>query len=154
MKRYRTVRALHEAYRVGETTPLAYTESLLAEAESDHYEWGTFTAILRERALAEAAASSERWAQGTPLGLFDGVPLVWKDLFDIAGTRTTASSLAYLDAPVAERDAAAVAFYSAQGGVNLAKVGLSEFAYSALGINPGLEHYYKMNAGRRSILVF
>lgn len=138
MKRYRTVRALHEAYRVGETTPLAYTESLLAEAESDHYERGTFTAILRDRALAEANASSERWAQGTPLGLFDGVPLVWKDLFDIAGTRTTASSLAYLDSPLAKEDAAAVAFYSAQGGINLAKVGLSEFAYSALGINPGL----------------
>lgn len=76
MKRYGTVRELHDAYHSGQITPLAYTESLLAEAESDYYERGTFTAILRERALAEAAASSEHWAQGTPLGLFDGVPLV------------------------------------------------------------------------------
>ena len=138
MRHYSTVRELHDAYRKGEITPLVYTTWLIERAESDEFERGTFTAILKERALSEASASTARYNAGNPIGLFDGVPIVWKDLFDIKGEITTGSSLAYLDAEPSKFDAPAVAFYSEQGGINLAKVGLSELAYSGLGINPGM----------------
>ena len=138
MRHYSTVRELHDAYRKGEITPLVYTTWLIERAESDEFERGTFTAILKERALSEASASTARYNAGNPIGLFDGVPIVWKDLFDIKGEITTGSSLAYLDAEPSKFDAPAVAFYSEQGGINLAKVGLSELAYSGRGINPGV----------------
>ncbi len=136
MNFYPDIRSLHNAYKSGKVTPLKYVSYLLETIESSDIDRGTFTTILKDRALYEAKKSSERWSAGRSLGLFDGIPTVWKDLFDIEGTITTGSSLAYIDAPLAKKDAPCVDFYSKNGGVNLAKVGLSEFAYSALGINP------------------
>lgn len=138
MNVYPSVRALHHAYKKGEITPLAYTQFLLDRIEKEDIARGTFTVILKERALKEAKHSTERWENGQPLGLFDGIPTVWKDLFDIKGEITTGGSSAYLDAKPASQDAKSVEFYSKNGGINLGKVGLSEFAYSALGINPEL----------------
>ena len=134
MKFYSSIRALHQAYQSGEVTPLLYTTWLLEKAK--RMERGVFITLLEDRALREAKESTARWNAGNPLGLFDGVPTVWKDLFDIEDTVTTGASLAYANAPVKTKDAPVVAFYSEQGGVNLGKVGLSEFAYSGLGINP------------------
>ncbi|MCS6067973.1 hypothetical protein LNO81_19025 [Klebsiella variicola subsp. variicola] len=48
-------------------------------------------------------------ARGAPLSPLDGIPVCWKDLFDIAGTRTTAGSATRLDAPLATHDAGMVA---------------------------------------------
>lgn len=134
MQFYSSIRALNNAYQSGETTPLRYVTGLLERAKQ--MEKGVFITLLETRALQEATASTARWNAGNPLGLFDGVPTVWKDLFDIEDTVTTGASLAYANAPVKTKDAPAVAFYSAQGGINLGKVGLSELAYSGLGINP------------------
>lgn len=136
MHLYPSVRALHRAYQEGIVTPTTYTEFLLEKVEDKNIPLGLFTIILKDRALREAAESTERWKEGKQLGLFDGIPIVWKDLFDIKDVVTTGGSLAYIDADVALQDAASVEFYSNQGGINLGKVGLSEFAYSALGINP------------------
>lgn len=138
MKFYSTIRSLHEAYEKQEVTPFDYISWLLQCAEESNSEKGLFTTLLKERALSEAKASTERWLKNRPLGLFDGVPIVWKDLFDIKDVVTTGSSLAYATAAASKDDAAVVAYYSEQGGINLGKVGLSEFAYSALGINPYL----------------
>lgn len=92
--------------------------------------------MTEERARAEAQASRKRHRQGRPLGPLDGVPISWKDLFDVAGTRTTAGSDVFRYAPPAKEDAAVVASATAAGMVCLGKVNLSEFAFSGLGINP------------------
>ena len=42
-------------------------------------------ALTEERARREAAASAARLRAGAPRGPLDGVPVAWKDLFDIAG---------------------------------------------------------------------
>ena len=44
------------------------------------------------RALAEAEAARGRAKTGHRLGLLDGVPISWKDLFDTAGVATEAGS--------------------------------------------------------------
>lgn len=64
-----------------------------------------------------------------------GLAFVVKDVFDVAGTRTTSGSQLYDRAPYAVRDAEAVRRLSAAGGICLGKTTMSELAYSGLGFN-------------------
>ena len=95
-----------------------------------------FLNVTQDRALAEARSADERLAAGRPLSPLDGVPLAWKDLIDMAGERTTVASGLFKETPLAEEDAPAVRRAAQAGMVNLGKVNLAEFAYSALGQNP------------------
>ncbi len=97
-----------------------------------------YTTVTADRARAEAQASALRLKRGNSRGLLDGVPISWKDLFDLAGTVTTCGSALYRNNPPADVDAAAVAHAADAGMVSLGKVGLAEFAFSGLGLNP---HY-------------
>ena len=133
-KEFLSLRALHTAYHAGHTDPVTMAEQCLARARSA--EPGLFTCLLEARALAEAHASRARWQAGQPLGPLDGVSVVWKDLFDVAGTPTTAASGLRRHAPPATQDAHAVAALAAAGAVSIGKTGLTEFAYSGLGLNP------------------
>lgn len=114
-------------------TPLALTQACLRAAQTSE---GVFITLTEQRALAEAAASTARWESGAPLSALDGIPVAWKDLFDLAGTVTTAGSATRRQAPVAEKDAPVVARLTQAGMVNIGKTNLSEFAFSGLGLNP------------------
>jgi aspartyl-tRNA(Asn)/glutamyl-tRNA(Gln) amidotransferase subunit A len=93
-----------------------------------------FITLLTERAELEAAASSARYREGAPLGPLDGVPIGWKDLFDIAGTMSSSGSVVRSD--MAVEDAVALQALTAQGCVAVGKTNMSEFAFSTLGLNP------------------
>lgn len=131
-----SIRALHEAYREGRLRPPAVAAQAVERARKS--EPGLFTCVLAERALAEAEVSAGRWQRGEPLGPLDGVPVAWKDLFDIQGVPTTAGSALRRHAITPNEDCTAVHTLTQCGAVNIGKVGLSEFAYSGLGLNP---HY-------------
>lgn len=93
-------------------------------------ESAAFITLTEERALREAAASAER---STPLG---GMLVAWKDLFDVAGTRSTNGSLTRGDAPAAQADAPIVRNLAVAGAVCVGKTNQSELAFSGLGLNP------------------
>lgn len=97
-----------------------------------------FIKLTSQRAFAEAEASDKRRMNGSPLSSWDGIPIVWKDLFDTEGDATTAGSKVYMNAKPATNDAAVVAACRKQGLICIGKTNLSEFAYSGLGLNP---HY-------------
>lgn len=97
-----------------------------------------FLCVTGARAKREAEASRVRYREGRALGPLDGVPVAWKDLFDVAGSQTTAGSALFRDSAPAKRDAPVVANLAAAGMISLGKVNLTEFAYSGLGLNP---HY-------------
>jgi len=97
-----------------------------------------FIMLSKERALAEAKASSSRIREGRSLGLLDGIPIAWKDLFDMTGMTTTAGSKVLAREPAATQDAASVEALRAAGMVAVGRVNMSEFAFSGLGLNP---HY-------------
>ena len=64
-------------------------------------------------------------------------PLVaWKDLFDVAGTRSTNGSATRRHAPPATEDAPVVRNLANAGAVCVGKTNQSEFAFSGLGLNP------------------
>lgn len=91
--------------------------------------------VTAQRALAEAEASDLRCRTGTPRSDLDGVPVTWKDVFDVEGTVTTAGSATRSATPRAPRDSRLVRRASELGLVTVGKTNLSEFAFSGLGIN-------------------
>ncbi|XOB98734.1 amidase [Deinococcota bacterium DY0809b] len=113
--------------------PVRETERVLERLEP-----GPVVAVRTgERALAAARKSAERYAAGRPLGPLDGVPVLVKDLLDVAGAVTAAGSavLARLREP-ATADAAAVQKLERAGAVVVGKSQLNELAFSGLGLNP------------------
>ncbi|WP_371321839.1 amidase [Pseudomonas alliivorans] len=125
--------ALAEDFAKGRNNPVQALEQALHRAgQVDH----AFISMSEERARREAEASAARWKQGQPLGPFDGVPLAWKDLFDVAGSVTTAGSATRRQVSAACLDAPSVGLLARSGMVSVGKTNLSEFAYSGLGLNP------------------
>lgn len=87
-------------------------------------------------ALATAAALDQLHDAGAPLTALAGAPVSVKDLYDVAGYPTTAGSHSLRDAAPAALDAPAVARVRAAGAVLVGHTQMSEFAFSAVGINP------------------
>ena len=119
----------------GSLDPVEVAEFFLGRIERDRKN-PSFILVTRERALEEAGASRKRHREGCAAGPLDGVPIAWKDLVDMAGERTTAGSMLFAGSPPKQEDAPIVTNLSAAGLVALGKTNLSEFAFSALGLNP------------------
>ena len=132
-----TVQQLADDLREGRRDPV----DLLAEVFdriAAHDDPALFIRILRPRAEAEARAARERLRSGNPASLTDGVPMAWKDLFDLRGSVTTAGSAVLQGTAPATADAALVNAALRAGMVSVGTVNMTEFAYSAIGLNP---HY-------------
>lgn len=123
--------------QTGALDPVALAKETL-EKIGTHGDQSIFTTMTEGRALEEAKAASERIRSGRSLGLLDGIPIAWKDLFDLRGLPTTAGSIVLQNAPPADRDAGVVDRLARVGMVTVGRVNMSEFAFSGLGINP---HY-------------
>ncbi|MBB6488956.1 amidase [Rhizobium lusitanum] len=121
----------------GNLDPVELVEESL-DAIRAHRDQAIFTRLLDDRAKDEAAASSKRLREGRSRGLLEGIPVAWKDLFDIAGLPTTAGSVVLADATPAQADADVVKALKAAGMIAIGRVNMSEFAFSGLGLNP---HY-------------
>ena len=98
----------------------------------------TCLTVYADAARAAADAADARAKAGISLGPLDGAIVSVKDLFDVAGEPTRAGSRILADAPAAKEDAPVVRRLRAAGSVIVAKTGMSEFAFSGVGMNP---HY-------------
>lgn len=132
-----TVRQLSDDLRAGRRDPVDLLAEVFDRIDA-HADPALFVRILRPRAEAEARASRERLRAGLLASLVDGVPLAWKDLFDLQGSVTTAGSAVLRDAAPATADAALVHAAMRAGMVSVGCVNMTEFAYSGIGLNP---HY-------------
>lgn len=133
-RKNQTAASIVDLFRKGETDPVQVLESSLRCAASLE---SVFITLTEKRARAEAGASAKRWRAGQPLSPLDGVPIAWKDLFDIEGTITTAGSAIFQrKRPRATADAEVVLRAARAGMVCIGKTNLPELAYSGLGLNP------------------
>lgn len=131
-----SIAGLSALIQSGRVDPVTVAEQVLDDVEK-HSDPAIFTALTRERALAEARASSARIRAGRSLGLLDGIPVAWKDLFDMRGMVTAAGSQLLLETQApADRDADLVTRLSQAGMIATGRVNMSEFAFSGLGLNP------------------
>ncbi|WP_179179482.1 amidase [Pseudomonas sivasensis] len=125
--------SMAEDFASGRSDPVQALEQALDQASRSA---SVFISLTAERARREAEASAARWRAGQPLSGFDGVPVAWKDLFDVAGSVTTAGAAYRRNAPAALLDAPSVGLLCRAGMVSIGKTNLSELAYSGLGLNP------------------
>jgi aspartyl-tRNA(Asn)/glutamyl-tRNA(Gln) amidotransferase subunit A len=94
----------------------------------------TFIRVTPDTALEDARRAEQEIARGDYRGPLHGVPLAAKDLYDAAGTPTTAGSAILRDWSPGE-DSAAVAAWRAAGAVLLGKNTLHEFAFGGTSVN-------------------
>ncbi len=128
-----TLAALQDDFCRGASDPVEALEHALEMAERAGK---VFISLTPDRARKEARAADKRLKAGNRLGPLDGVPIAWKDLFDLKGERTTAGAELLRQAAPARSDAPVVAALAKAGAASLGKTNLSEFAFSGLGINP------------------
>lgn len=116
------------AVRARELSPVELTESVLARITAVEGRLGAFVTVAADAALA-AAVRAEREISGSgPRGPLHGIPMALKDLIDVEGTPTTASSHVRAG-HVAERDSLVAERLGAAGAVLLGKTHTHEFAY-------------------------
>ena len=132
-----TASTLAQDLRSGRRDPVDLVDEVFDRIAA-HDDPALFIRQTRDRARAEARAARERLHAGFPASLLDGVPLAWKDLFDLKGTVTTAGSTVLRNAAPAPQDAALVQAGMRAGLVTIGTVNMTEFAYSGIGLNP---HY-------------
>ncbi|RYP73682.1 hypothetical protein DL770_007733 [Monosporascus sp. CRB-9-2] len=74
----------HELYKSGRLTPLQVAKALLPLTTQGKYK-SAWAAMNEPLVLAAAKSSTERYANGEPLGILDGVPIGAKDDIDAEG---------------------------------------------------------------------
>lgn len=121
----------------GHLDPRALVEETL-DAVGGGDDQAIFVELTAARAMSEAEAAAKRIGEGRSCGVLDGIPVAWKDLFDLEGMATTAGSTVLANDKPASRDADVVTALKQAGMICIGRTNMSEFAFSGLGINP---HY-------------
>ena len=126
---------LGRAIGAGKINAMELTECFLDAISAHVHADLIYTRTTPRRARSMAMASADRAKLGTRIGLLDGVPLSWKDLYDTSGAPTEAGS-ALLKGRTPARDAEVLTTATAQGLVCIGKTHMTELAFSGLGLNP------------------
>ncbi|RAI42989.1 amidase [Rhodoplanes roseus] len=116
-----------EAIRTGTLSPVDYVSAFLDRIDRYDHRLNAFVSVDRDGALRDARAAEREIAAGGWRGPLHGVPIAIKDIFDVAGQRTSAHSKIRVD-HVAERDAFVIARLRRAGAVLIGKTALHEFA--------------------------
>jgi aspartyl-tRNA(Asn)/glutamyl-tRNA(Gln) amidotransferase subunit A len=113
-------------------------EQILTRLTARKADERVFVKLYSEKARSEADAADKRMAQAARLGPLDGRIISIKDLFDVAGEPTLAGSIIRQTAAPATIDAVVVERLRAAGAIIIGKTIMTEFAFTAVGVNP---HY-------------
>ena len=114
--------------RAREVSPVEVTEACLQRIAATEPVLNAFVRVLAEEARADARTAEAELAAGQWRGPLHGVPVALKDLYDMKGVPTTASSAVREDW-TAEADGDTAARLRAAGAVILGKTHTHEFAY-------------------------
>jgi AtzE family amidohydrolase len=124
-----SLRAFAASVRKGERSATETVEAALTRIAAGDGAINAFTAVTKDRALAEGAAlDAERAAGGRP-GPLAGVTFAVKNLYDIVGLPTIAGSRIDRSRTPAVRDAALVRRLSAAGAILVGALNMDEYAY-------------------------
>ena len=126
---------LGEAFENNLTNPVETLEAYFEAIQNSALTERIYVEVTKERALGEAVDAQKRQKLGLRMGPLDGVPISWKDLFDVAGHETIAGS-DLLKGRMPQTDCAILEQASINGLVTLGKTHMSELAFSGLGLNP------------------
>lgn len=123
------LRGLTEQVRARRVSARALVERALARIEALDGDLNAVVALRAAEALAEADALDARLARGARVGPLVGLPLLAKEVHDVAGMPTTNASLVFADAPPAARDCLHIARLRAAGAIVVGKTNIPEFCF-------------------------
>ncbi len=135
--RFATAFDYANAYRRGEISPEDVAERFLAAVASSEAQSPPLRAFIEldaEDVRRQARASAQRWREGRPLSLLDGVPVAVKDELDMKPYPTHMGTSFLGKQPVNE-DAIAVARMRAAGALLLGKTNMHEIGIGVTGFN-------------------
>jgi aspartyl-tRNA(Asn)/glutamyl-tRNA(Gln) amidotransferase subunit A len=131
---YLTAVELLGLFTAGEASPTEVVEASIRRIEALDPSLGAVVTPAFETAVDEARAAESRHAS-RDARLLEGVPVVVKDMIDVAGVRTAYGSSIFRD-NVPTADAALVARLREAGAVILGKTNTHEFAWGITTENP------------------
>ncbi len=133
--------SIHEyanAYRAGTLTPEDVAKRVLEaieQSEASSQPLRAFIAVNREDVLRQAKESTQRFKDGKPLSIFDGVPVAVKDEIDMTPYPTTVGT-SFLGKTPAREDATVVARLRSAGALLIGKTNMHEIGINVTGLNP------------------
>lgn len=132
-----TIQAVRERLTSGATTSRALTEEILERIAMPEGEGSrVFTRIDADRARRSADAADGMRRARLDFSPLCGIPISYKDLYDVEGEITTAASPQRRNAARAGADSVAIARLRRAGAVLIGGTNMTEFAFSGLGLNP------------------
>lgn len=123
-----TLTAAADAIREREISPVELVDSVLERIEQLEPHLGAYATVTADRARQSALQAEREAADGRFRGPLHGIPMGLKDLIDVAGVATTASSRVRADHR-ARTDSTVAARLAAGGAVLAGKTHTHEFAY-------------------------
>ncbi|MCB5906518.1 amidase [Streptomyces pinistramenti] len=123
-----TLAGAAKAIGAGGLSPTELTDSYLERIEAVEGQLGAYVTVRAQAAREAAARAGRDIAAGRHLGPLHGIPMGLKDLIDVAGLPTTASSRVRAD-HTASADSTVAARLKAAGAVLIGKTHTHEFAY-------------------------
>ncbi len=100
---------LRDGYAEGSVCPIEVTEAVLAAARQAQDRFSAIACLNTDDARRAAFESATRWRAGTPLGKLDGVPMTFKDSFNVRflprwhGTAVSEGAVSQIDAAPVRR---------------------------------------------------
>ena len=126
-----TIAGLGAAFRSGAVSPTVAVEACLQQIATRDADLNAMITVAVDSAIAAANRASRELGSGSDRGPLHGVPVVVKDLIDVAGVPNGyGSAQAFRTHPT--RNAALVDRLETAGAVVLGKTNLLEFAYGAV----------------------
>ena len=126
--------ALHRAYRQRELSPVEVAQDVLKHIERWEPHLHAAWAIDAQTTLATARQSEQRWQQGQPLGLLDGVPVTIKENIATRGVAMPLGTAA-TDLVAAAEDAPPAARLREAGAVFVCKTTMPDYGMLSSGLS-------------------
>mmetsp|Transcript_9001 Transcript_9001/g.13266 ORF Transcript_9001/g.13266 Transcript_9001/m.13266 type:complete len:697 (-) Transcript_9001:51-2141(-) len=134
---YRSVRDYHAAYANKSTTPSAVLQKLLDFIKEKNPVLGCVQEVDYRGSFLAAYASTNRWRQGKPISIWDGVPVMLKPEENIKGLRTTQGEKFKTDgSDIATHDGVLADRFRKAGAVIVATTVMHERGVHPSGYNP------------------
>ncbi|KAG0241324.1 hypothetical protein BGW41_006043 [Actinomortierella wolfii] len=137
--RFLTCRDFYKAYRSSRTTPVEVAErivGLIKKLEEGDTPLRPVWNWSKESILEQAKASAQRYKNGQPLSIVDGVPVVVKDEVDVQGYETGVGTNFINKGKPAAQDAHTVALLRAHGALIVGKSVMHEIGLGITNCNP------------------
>ncbi|HEY3501671.1 MAG TPA: amidase [Actinocatenispora sp.] len=131
-----TATELVAGYSTGEASPVEAATLALSRIEEYDGALNAFCHLDAEQTMEAAAESEQRWRQGNPIGLLDGVPVSIKDMFLTAGWPTLRGSRCVAPDQPWDTDAPVTARLREHGAVFVGKTTTPELGWKGVTDSP------------------